>query len=247
VITTLIVVGFKRFTSHRFNFAPLTILTGMNGAGKTSLIHSILLAREAGDARRNEVVSLNGPFGLDLGTVSDVKNWSSTAEVEFVVEDNTRTFHYKLDNTDEDALYMYVRERSSGAPLAFSNIPRTFSYLSAERLGPRSSMLASALHPEHVEIGVRGENCAQILETLGAKALSAGRLHPEKTKDVTELLKYQVEHWLLEIVSPVEISAERYPGSAVTRLRFDGQEGNGSGLPTWVLEFRTLFQSFLRG
>ncbi len=66
--------GFKRFSDIAFTFAPLTVLTRqMNGAGKTSALQALLLAREAclPNARS---VSLNGPFGLELGTAQDVLN-----------------------------------------------------------------------------------------------------------------------------------------------------------------------------
>ncbi|HDX4396573.1 TPA: AAA family ATPase, partial [Enterobacter bugandensis] len=39
--------GFKCFSECTFNFRPLTLLAGINGAGKSSLIQSLLLAKEA--------------------------------------------------------------------------------------------------------------------------------------------------------------------------------------------------------
>lgn len=52
-----------------------------------------------------------------------------------------------------------------------------------------------------------------------------GRLHPNKEENAPALLKYEVEHWLGEIARPVEINAERYPGSSVTTLRFRSPGG----------------------
>ena len=75
MLTAVEVDGFKRFPSVRLAFAPLTVLTGLNGSGKSSLVQAILLAQEAA-TRRGDTVRLNGPFGLELGTAEDVLNWA---------------------------------------------------------------------------------------------------------------------------------------------------------------------------
>jgi Uncharacterized conserved protein len=48
VITSLEILGFKRFESESFGLRPLTVLTGVNGGGKSTVIQSLLLARLAG-------------------------------------------------------------------------------------------------------------------------------------------------------------------------------------------------------
>jgi hypothetical protein len=73
MIKSLTIVGFKRFAHQEVRFAPLTILAGVNGSGKTSVIQALLLAHEANLC--TEAVRLNGPFGLRLGTALDVRNW----------------------------------------------------------------------------------------------------------------------------------------------------------------------------
>ena len=63
MIRQLDIRGFKLFKEHSFAMRAMTVLAGMNGAGKTSVIHALLLVREAW-RRGDEVVELNGPFGL---------------------------------------------------------------------------------------------------------------------------------------------------------------------------------------
>ena len=67
--------GFKRFEDNEFELKNITLLTGMNGAGKSSLIQGLLLANEV--ATSYSSVSLDNSFGVDLGTASEVINWNS--------------------------------------------------------------------------------------------------------------------------------------------------------------------------
>ena len=73
MISQVEISGFKRFSSCSLDLAPLTVLTGLNGAGKTSFLQALLLMREA-SLPGATTVPLNGPFGLELGSAQDVLN-----------------------------------------------------------------------------------------------------------------------------------------------------------------------------
>lgn len=222
MITSIDIQSFKRFHRIAFDVAPLTILAGLNGSGKTSLIHALLLAWEASANASGNVVRLNGPFGLQLGTAEDIRNWRSDAPVQFVIRSGLggeSTWRFGMPS--EDALYVTVEEKPHEPPAAFSGQPRAFSYLCAERLGPRSNLGASPRPDAELEVGFRGDYCAQMLEALGDKLIEDKyRVHPENEGTTPTLLKYEVERWLSEIARPIEIDATRYPSSTVFTLRF---------------------------
>lgn len=226
MITSLEIHGFKRFHREAFSLAPLTVLTGLNGTGKTSVIQALLLAWEA-SSNANNTVRLNGPFGMELGTAEDVRNWNSDDSIEINVKSETvENFKYLFDIPSDEAQYLVVNEKPLPPPLAFSSKPRAFSYLCAERLGPRNILGASPLPDDQLEVGARGEYCAQILSILGDKPIEdVKRLHPDRTSETPTLLKYEVERWLSEIARPVEINAERHLGAMVTYLRFRSPGG----------------------
>lgn len=232
MINSIDVRGFKRFVDSSFCIAPLTILAGLNGSGKTSLIHALLMAWEASLRSGNGIVKLNGPFGWELGTAEDIRNWQSGDVVDFVVffgENKESAWKFGIPSED-DALYVTVDVKPEVPPEAFSGCPRAFTYLCAERLGPRGNSDASPQPASELEVGVRGEYCAQILESLGDKPIEdTNREHPNRDRSVPNLLKYEVERWLSEIARPVEIDATRYPGSKVFTLRFRTPGGE------WVL------------
>jgi len=217
------IAGFKRFTRLNLDFAPLTVLTGTNGAGKTSLIHALLLARQAA-ALEVATVKLNGPFNLELGSAQDVLNLraeSSDISVSLQYADTTMSF--VLDASDSNLLYLPIKSRSSGlrdrGPLRDSDT--WFTYLCAERLGPRDVLGASAQPMDDLGVGVRGEYCAQVLTLQGLKQkVPPARRHADRQADEDAFLKYQVERWISDIVRPVEIDTLSFPHTAVTALRF---------------------------
>jgi predicted ATPase len=164
---------------------------------------------------------------MELGTGQDVRNWKSDDFIEFhLVSESQAVSTWKFGVPSDDALYLTVEQKPERPPPAFSAQPRAFTYLCAERLGPRSVLGASPLPAEELEVGARGENCAQILAALGDKLIEdKNRLHPDREENAAALLKYEVERWLREIARPVEIDAERYAASSVTALRFRSPGG----------------------
>jgi predicted ATPase len=219
----LSIAGFKRFTRCELRIAPLTVLTGLNGSGKTSVIHSLLLMREATTKSSQGVVSLNGPFGLHLGTAEDVNNWAGDQNVEFRIEDDSGIHAWKLGYANDTAMFLDIKHFPDNPPDAFKGTSGAFAYVSAERFGPRASLEASSLPGDHLEVGVHGEHSAQILESLGNKHTPEDRRHPGST--TLNLLKYEVEHWLSEIARPIVIDSIRYAGVDAYALRFKTQGG----------------------
>ena len=215
------IAGFKRFTSERFEMAPLTVLTGINGSGKTSLLQAFLLVAEA-SRNRSATLSLNGPFGLELGTAEDVLNWQSASPIRLILEAAGRppsewTFAVPTD----EALYLEVASRPPDLLKALAGSPRAFTYLSAERLGPRGFTAASPLPETELEVGAHGEYCAHVLSVLGDRLIeSPERTHPLHDASAPRLLKYEVEQWLTEIARPIEVTGERAAGATVAELRF---------------------------
>jgi len=233
VINSLDVKGFKRIKHKLFDFAPLTILAGLNGAGKTSLIQTLLLIKKASESPLDAAISLNGPFGLELGLAEDVRNWESEDFIQFDVKSELDIDSiWRFTISSEDALYINSESKPNEIPFAFTTTPRAFTYLCAERLGPRSILGAAPRSGADLEIGVRGEYCAQLLESIGDKLITdMERVHPEHDPSAAHLLKYEVEQWLSEITRPVEIDAARHPKTAVFTLRFRTPGGEWVSAP----------------
>jgi predicted ATPase len=240
VIRQLGIRGFKRFTEHSFELRPMTVLAGMNGAGKTSVVHALLLVREA-CRRRDGVVELNGPFGLELGGFEDVLNhqtinsFAITLAADGSVEEGrvvseiesagpigrpVQLVEQQWVFTEGDtALYATVAESAVLGSGPFVAKPRSFQYVSAERLGPRITQGSAALPPSVLEVGCRGEYCAQVLDTLGTTIVEEGRCCLVDA-EIPPLLKAQTEQWLSRVTRPLQIDTETFAGTGVTAMKF---------------------------
>lgn len=222
MINEVTVAGFKRFHGTSFTFAPLTVLTGLNGSGKTTLIQALLLARESSTRDHATTVRLNEFYGMSLGTAEDVRNWNSADRLTVRIKsDDAERSEWTFTVPFSEALFLDIESRPGTVPLALRSTPRAFTYLAAERLGPRSVLGAAPLPTDELEVGSAGEHCAQLVAEIGNRPLSdASRAHPDHTAPESRLLKYQVEHWICEVARPIEIDAVPFPGGTVTALRF---------------------------
>lgn len=224
MITSLRVRSFKRFTDASFVMRPLTVLTGLNGTGKSTTIQSLLLVRQLSDAPDGGVVQLNGPYGLALGEAHEVLHPSapdSTIEIEVASDPGIESNACQFTVPDEQALYLEV----TGGPVRplpeLSGKGSAFTYLCAERLGPRDQLGVSAEHPDLIGIGVRGEYTAQVLALHETRPVHEPLLHPRThdTHNVTTL-RTQVEMWASGIIRPTKITAQWPPGITASTIRF---------------------------
>src|SRR4051812_45556906 len=74
MIQSIEAFNFKGLSELKFRVGKITLLTGTNSVGKSSLIQSLLLVRLASlrAKEENSVIALNGPYGLSLGEFADI-------------------------------------------------------------------------------------------------------------------------------------------------------------------------------
>ena len=217
--------NFKRFRDLTLTGRPLTVLTGANGAGKTSVLHSLLLARQMARQPDRTHVELNGVDTLELGGAEDVIHHEASDNLAAVQltdnEGKVRLWSFRAPGTDDArTLNAIVVDRPQGDPGALAGPAPHFSYLCAERLGPRDVLSASAASTTELDVGPRGEFVAQVLSSFGRSRVSEARLQGSTTKTGVADLLHQTENWMTNIVRPVEIDAEWFPNTSITRLRF---------------------------
>jgi predicted ATPase len=129
MIHALSIRGFKRYKAQRFELAPLTVLAGLNGSGKTTVIQALLLAQQASRRECNGTVELNGPFGLELGTAADIRNWETEEHLCVSVEYPAgRSSEWRFDvPSAEDALFLTRVASPTEVPTALDGRPRAFT------------------------------------------------------------------------------------------------------------------------
>lgn len=219
MITAFEVEAFKCFTQQRVELAPLTILCGINGAGKSSFIQSLLLAHlSSGDAKH---VALNGgPLDLRLGQALDVLR---LGPIRLAAESPAGIARWTLSADSDEALVLRVDEAPDDAKTP-SELGSGLIYLEAERLGPRDIQEVVSAPAEAVHIGPKGEYVAQTLN------LRSGNKFPVRTelrhpghKGAGATLPKQVEAWLQDLVPGIELRVETFPTLSASAIRLRRQ------------------------
>ena len=215
--------NFKRFHDLTLRTADLTVLTGANGAGKTSILHSLLLARQMTRQPQQSHVELNGVDTLELGGAEDVIHREAGDELAAieVLDTEGRRWRWSFRAPgSKQTLNAAVVDMPVGYEGAIAKPPPWFTYLCAERLGPRDVLSASAADVGELGVGSRGEFVAQVLDSFDRSRVRNGRLVINTTETTISGLLHQTESWMGKIVRPTQIETRWFPNTSVTRLRF---------------------------
>lgn len=245
MITKLFLHNYKAHANTSLDLSNLTILTGLNGMGKSSIIQSLLLLRQSFFQNKDfeEGLVLNGDL-VEIGTGQDafcatapnnefgfllsfLKN--VTANFNFLVDIHTFSNDILLLDTQKSQLPNNLNDEA-----LFNNF---FQYISAEHIEPREN------HPRStriVEIGRqishkkgRGEYAVHYLSHFGdntairhkniISVLPAMR-HPSTDSDS---LVVQVNAWLGEISPGVAVVLLEDVNNNNFTLRFNFERTNG--------------------
>lgn len=218
--------NFKRFLDQSFVLTGLTVLTGLNSSGKSTLVQSLLLAHQAG-LSPGDRVPLNAKPGLRLGQPVDLlalDATTTTVEVEIDVDESTTAwaFETQFDGFEEAS---YVLCDDARAP-TFRPI-----YLGAERLGPRTShgsAPAVSAAVGDIELGDDGRFVAHALAVHARRDVAPDLVHPNQPRVTT--LASQTEAWMSELVGAIQFEARLVPRTDITTLHV-----RSSSLGDWLL------------
>jgi predicted ATPase len=224
--------NFKCFENQSFQLKPLTLLTGLNSTGKSSVLQSLLLLRQSylegllattGLMLKGHLMNIGvgkdalfeGARGDEIGIDIALQNG---IEEELVGE-----WRFRCDRVAD------VLDLSTLSPVV-SNVYDTalfkdnFQYLQAERIGPRLFFETSDFQVRrHRQLGTRGEYAVHFLSIWGDDKVSDCLAH-KKAPSLT--LLSQVEAWLGEISPGTRITLNPNAGMELVELRYSSQFGN---------------------
>ncbi|MER5211568.1 DUF3696 domain-containing protein [Streptomyces sp. NPDC002838] len=243
MIDRLTLTNFKAFQQADIPLGPLTLLTGLNSSGKSTVLQALALLRQSytsgnlGFLDEEAGFLLNGEF-VGLGTGQDVLHEDFTGDDPFItvgVEEGPFRYAWTVDYAPEDNLLPLVSahlpgsEEGSHAPegeaaLVPGYFTDGFQYLHADRITPTEG------HPRdhHMAVrrgflGARGEHTVNFLRHHARDAVPEGPLRHPRARG--ELLLEQVAAWLGELCPGVNIETATIEGMDSVRLSFGFGEG----------------------
>lgn len=203
MIDSLYIKGLKSIDEQTFDLKPLTIVTGLNSTGKSTLMQSVLLV--------SKFCSDNGlRFLPDINTRFEIlRNKYRKAD----------TIEVRIDG---DGFKNRLTMQSESAEVSFAPkepgpvFERNFYYLSANRIGPEN---LAAISNEKV-CGLNGEALFGTYEKEKSKPLREALIKD----DVSYTLATQVNYWLRHILAlPIELSTTEVNAmTADVRYKSDG-------------------------
>ena len=213
MLKSMYLENFKCFEHQDFELGHLTLLTGLNGTGKSSVIQPLLLLRQSYQRRflQDGGLLLDGDL-IQLGTAQDVI-------FEGAGPDETFGFHLGFGAMSATWHFQYERQADvtqliSGkvceAVYDSSLFGDNFYYLPADRIGPQPTFETSnyAVNTRK-QLGGKGQYAPHFLKVYGKQVhLIDNRRYPDKT--IPSNLGNQVDAWLGEISPGIRINLDNY-------------------------------------
>lgn len=210
MIRELTISGLKNIKYEKMALKPLTLLTGLNSTGKSSVLQAILLV--------NKVATKNGQLYLNhlLSSFSTLRNiYENAKEIVVRLDIDGSTVEYKLSEDSEDNI-----EGCAGL-----EIEKNLYYLSANRIGVENQASISNI----ISCGIDGNYLLGAFEKEKSNPLSDGLIKDESSLTLATQLNYWQSYILglkLELktekrneqIVEVKYNSDNIPGILPTQL-----------------------------
>lgn len=212
MIRSISLTNFKCFRSVHLELAPLTLLCGVNGMGKSSLLQALLVLRQsaaAGVLQQGHLI-LDDELA-DLGTGRDaLYEFADEEVIEFRLGDDRaeEPLHLAFDYARK-ADRLQVRGTRPDLLGSWQALP-PFSglhYVAAERIGPRKIHEQSDTAALQSVLGSRGEHTMNYLDSHREDLLAEP--DARRAAAVTGLHRDVVDYWLQEVTPGAALRIER--------------------------------------
>jgi len=225
MITSLHLLNFKPFGNQLLEFKKLTLFSGLNSTGKSSVMQSFLLLRQSYQQGLllEKGLALNGDF-VNVGTARDALFEGAKEDLigfDIVWENNSEgLWRFKYDQ-EVDVLNI-VSEPVNSEVYQSNLFGNKFHYLQAERIGPRPFNEMSDYQVRQLgQLGIKGEYAAHFLAINGRKIIPNSSLSHPEVKLKTQREKEQSTAKSMDLIDQVEAwMGEISPG---TRLKIDAK------------------------
>nr|WP_202507208.1 DUF3696 domain-containing protein [Streptomyces sp. SID1046] len=229
--------NFKAFRSADIQLAPVTLLTGLNSSGKSTVLQSLALLRQSYDSGTMMSTDGNadsrGGFLLD-GDLVELGTGQDLLHEDFATDEPGADplISVAFETADEEIYAWsarYAPEQDvlplehSTRPVEWGDVPlfsRRFQYLRADRIVPATTYPRS--HHQAIGrgfLGSRGEHAVNFLRHHAQDVVPEGNplRHPQAGGHT---LLDQVVAWMQELCPGVNLEASEIPGIDSVRLSF---------------------------
>jgi predicted ATPase len=223
MIKKLHLKNFKAFADENFDFKPLTLISGLNSTGKSSVIQPLILLRYAyrTDYLPNNGLKLDNEIAY-IGTGEDAIYENADEElISFgIVWENDQQTIWNFDYDSPTSNVLPIALIINDAQInQFNLFNDNFHYLGAERITPEESYpLSENDVVKHRQIGKKGEYTAHFLYEFGNQDIPISELSHPCSK--SQSLKDQVDAWMGEISPNININIRQVANAMTIKYSF---------------------------
>lgn len=220
--------NFKAFRDLSLDTASLTLLAGLNSAGKSTVLQALALLRQSLRSPPGDALLLNGPL-VELGTGRDLLCEQADVETVAIALHTAagRTSFTARAGAAADVLpFASTGDSESVTQLTGPHV----QFLRADRITPATVFPRSHEHAvRQRSLGSRGEYTAHFLLAFGDETVHSLKL---RKPDTTPGLLSQATAWMAEVSPGVRLDLQALQGTEFVQLRFGwGASGFAGSLP----------------
>ncbi|HBH7908839.1 TPA: DUF3696 domain-containing protein [Vibrio parahaemolyticus] len=199
MINKISLVGFKSFPEKDIPLSNLTLLSGLNNSGKSSIIQALRMYESAA---RNISPLLSGH-----GDVDDIRSDFVSPKSDIVI-----TLEYEDGSNDSLSLNDEYMSQPAGCP--------DLIYIGADRLGPQANLPVNFSLDSTPRIGEQGEFTYDFITKLTSNGyvVPPNLSHPSSRSSTFE---YELRGWLSEIAPGVKFKYSTNKQSSVSHAEMD--------------------------
>ncbi len=202
MLSSLELTNFKCFKKLNIPIAPLTLLTGLNNTGKSTILQSLRML--------HQYEKTNDPNLPGYGPIDEARNRNADLSEDIDIR----------VNDIEQKSFMMVIHVSIAAKHGNNDLSLPLmSYLSADRWGPRVFLPLYTKSDELSDVGPHGEYVLDFFERHSQDILPKELRHAASEGNT---LEYNVRGWLHEISPEVRFSPQIYKEVDSARASFNG-------------------------
>lgn len=195
--------GFKCFLEQTITFNDITMFTGANASGKSSVIQALLMMKAASESDdTNALINLEDQrFAFDFGTAYSLINNEKEDDKVAISTKEEIAIRFEGEKQLQKRKLSIEIDNLKGLKEMFAN---GLTYFTAERQGPRYEYALKSSSEN--ECGCRGENTGNVMSNNWNTKISGDRLLIPSTG--TALFSIALDNWVDYIFPGVNVRVQ---------------------------------------
>ncbi len=180
--------NYKSFSDFQIPLSNLTLLSGLNNSGKSSLIQAVRMV--------NNWIKTGDPTLPEHGSLEEMRNVNASKKdpIDIAIEKSGEPIRLKINFADK---IRPIADRFNSSPDEFPLI----CYLNAERWGPRVFLPTYKYMGNLSNVGEYGEYVIDFLARHETDIIDSKLKHPQAEGDT---LEWNVRGWLTEVAPGID-------------------------------------------